>query len=179
MDMEQVKEIIDRLKSDYEFAVKNDNTAVYSNLASTFNKSEDILREYIQAELASDIKLIISKLKDRDSLSYDEVQLIRRMLVGDAENYVKWENNYQDWIDELHRLMGEIDAASVQQMDVASAEKLRALTKDAKRVVDDIICFHEQQERVKRFEDATRDIDIEERGVIIGLLQGELQSAQH
>ena len=177
--MDQVKNVIHRLKSDYELAMRDDTSTMFNNLSSTFYKSENVLREFIQSELANDIKLIIAKLNSRNNLDYKEVLQIRRMLVSEAEYYSKWENNYQDWMAELNRLMHEIDATMLYRIDVEMAEKLRVLTKDARRVVDEIIYFQEQQERIRRLDDATRDIDLDECIVVADLLHGQLECAEH
>jgi hypothetical protein len=87
------------------------------------------------------------------------------------------ENNYQDWLKELDRLMFEIGKFGKDRLDLAESSRLQALLRDGSRVLTNIFYFLQQKDRVRQFEDTTREIDDQERQLLIRLLEQKKQSA--
>lgn len=137
------------------------------------------LREHIQAVTEDQIHVVIAKLKRKDVLNESDMGYLKLWIVGDAEHYHTLENNYQDWLKELDRLVAEVDKSAPDELNFETAARLRALIFDAVRVLGDIQYFLKQKERVENFTAATAEIDPEERDMLIKLLQGKLKSADY
>ncbi|HBG62474.1 MAG: hypothetical protein A2Y03_07745 [Omnitrophica WOR_2 bacterium GWF2_38_59] len=174
--MANIKGVIAKIKSQYESATSNPNTTQYWNLSSAFDELEGGLREYMQATTKDQINQIINRLEAGHSLSAEDLELIRLWLVGDADYYLKMENNYNDWLLELKRLIGEFERIDEENLGITQASKLRAEALDGIRVLGDIVFLLKQQERVKNFESSVKDIDSKERKLIIDLLRGKIRS---
>ena len=169
-------QIIDKLNEDYGVALKSGTGQAYEKLSMIFEKLEEHVRECIQETTSKEIKVVIANLKKGGTLSSDEIAMLRLWIIGDAENYAKYENNYPDWQAELGRLVQEITKLEDENLELAELVRLRALFRDATRVVDDIFYYLEQKDRVERFEEATKEIDPEERAMLIRLLEQKLKS---
>lgn len=98
--------------------------------------------------------------------------------MGDAEYYLKLENNFNDWLLELKRIIGEINKMRDLEPNIENASHLRALLEDGKRVIFDIAFFLEKKERIRNFEEATLEIDREERDLLMKLLRSKLVSRE-
>lgn len=174
--MADFNQIINKLGEDYNSAKAKGTADGYSRLSTIFDQLERFLREYIQDLTEEDIKKIVIRLKHNENLTAADLEKVRLWVVGDAENYVNMENNFADWQQELQRIIGEIKALQTPKPDLATACKLRALFRDGAQVITDIFNFVEQRERVKNFLDATRELDAQEREILIKLLEQKLNS---
>ncbi|MBU0468412.1 MAG: hypothetical protein KKD07_03270 [Candidatus Omnitrophica bacterium] len=174
--MANIKDIIAKIKSQYESASNNPSTTQYWNLSSALDELEGGLREYMQVTTKDQITQIIDRLEAGHVLSSEDVELIKIWLVGDADYYLKMENNYNDWLLELKRLIGEYEKIDEENLDITQASKLRAEALDGIRVLGDIVFFLKQQERLKNFESSVDEIDSQERKLIIDLLRGKIRS---
>ena len=145
-------------------------------LSTTMQEFEEAMREHIQEVTKNEILEIIKKLKEAVPLNEQEINYIKLWICGDADYYVKLENNYNDWTEELKRLMGEIKQEDVQQPDFNAASKLRARLLDGIRVIGDIVFFLKQKDRVKNFTESTEEIDPEESALLVRLLEGKIAS---
>jgi len=174
--MTKIKENIAKINSDYDALNKQFNTGNCWQLSTTMQDLEGTLREHIQEITKNEISQIIKKLESNTELSNHELDYIKLWMVGDAEYYVKLENNYNDWLEELKRLINEINKFETSQPDFNDSSNLRAMVLDAIRVLGDILFFIKQQERVKNFTESTKEINPQERDLLIQLLKGKIAS---
>ena len=174
--MGNFNQIISKLNEDYQATVQSGTGDMYSRLSTIFGELDQYLREYLQDLTGHDVKKVIKKLKASDPITANDLEFNRLWLVGDADYYVKYENNFNDWTKELKRLMDEINSCNVDNPDAATVAKLRSLFRDASRVVADIFYYAEQKDRIKKFNDSTQDIDSEERAIMVRLLEQKLKS---
>ena len=97
---------------------------------------------------------------------------------GDADNYIKLENNFKDWTEELKRLTSEINKIKDSSLDLSTAVKLRAILQDGVRLLPNIIFFLEQKRRLGNFQEATAELDSEEKDLLSKLLKQKLESKE-
>ncbi|MCK5083611.1 MAG: hypothetical protein KAR31_11940 [Candidatus Omnitrophica bacterium] len=145
-------------------------------LSTTMQELEGEMREHIQEVTKAQIMQIIEKLKAEEPLNEQEVEYIKLWICGDADYYVKLENNFNGWTEELDRLMEEIKQEDAQEPDFNTASKLRARLLDGMRVLGDIMFFLKQKERVKNFTESTEEIDPQESALLVRLLEGKIAS---
>lgn len=174
--MDNFNSIIKKLNEDYQATTQNGSGESYCRLSTIFEELGAHLREYVQEKTDSEIKIVLQKLRDGSQLSEDDIEMIRLWVVDDAEQYVKLENNFDDWMDELKRLMAEITKYNDVDLDVKSASKLRGLFRDGSRVLADIFYYLQQKDRVLKFEQAAKQLGSQERAILLGLLELKMKS---
>ena len=174
--MSDLKEQLTKVNDDYRSLAQQYTTGHCWKLSTTLQEFEGALREHIQGITKSEIVQIIGKLRSNARLDKHELDYIKLWIVGDADYYLRLENNYNDWVQELKRLIDEINKIDVKQSDFIAASKLRALLLDGIRVIGDIMFFLQQKERVKNFTESTQEIDPEERELLIRLIEGKIAS---
>ncbi|VAX35744.1 hypothetical protein MNBD_UNCLBAC01-204 [hydrothermal vent metagenome] len=176
--MSNLQEKITQLNDDYDVLNQKYTTGNCWKLSTTLQELEGDLREYIQEITKSEIEKVISKLENNTILDAEDIDYIKLWIVGDADYYVKMENNYNDWIEEMKRIVGEMNKEDFFTLDFKASSKLRAMSLDGIRVLGDIMFFLKQKERIKNFSESTQKIDPQERNLLIRLLKGKISSAK-
>jgi hypothetical protein len=136
------------------------------------------VQEAFQASTSRDLWAIVEKLKARQPLTQPEQDLVRLWMVGDAEIYVRLENNYRDWQAEYHRLAEVLGDYAGKALDGRELMNLHGLLTDALRVTADISFYQEEKSRIDRFEAAMRSLSSEDAELLVRLLTDKLQAAE-
>lgn len=176
--MSTLSELSARVNDSFDVAQKNNDAASYQRLATDVSEYEIQLREYIQRITKGEITRIIKKLESQKEINAEELKFIRLWIVGDADYYTKLENNFDDWMAEVKRIIGEINKISIAEPDFEAASRLRAMLEDGKRVMYDIAFFLEKKEREAKFTEATLELDREEKDLLAKLLKSKLASKE-
>ncbi len=174
--MPEFKNLFEKLDTTFKTAAGKSKADDYIRLSSMMSDLDILLREYLQDETSTDIKKIIDKLKDHTPLNAQEVKQVKLWIVGDAEYYTKLENNFEDWRQELNRLIKEISRYAKNDPDIETAMTLRGLLRDGINLLAEINFFLEQKERVSKFETNIGQLDEEDRAALIEVLQQKLKS---
>jgi hypothetical protein len=143
---------VDELLSRLRRAREMEDSSIYSNLETEVDELRADLRESVQAATRKPMWEIIKKLRVGGALGARELELVRLWVVGDADAYVKEENNYGDWLKELDRLGAKIESLRQGPPSVERLESLRGLLTDARGVTRSIALYLNDRERVQRFE---------------------------
>jgi len=138
----------------------------------------DYLREQMQAETSEKISKIINNLKSDEEITEADLMLIRLWIVGDAASYVQMENDYQKWLEELNRLLGVIEELKGQDLSLENMYKLQGTARDAIRVIGDIVFFKQQQDRINKFENASKNLNSGNKLVLAKILKQKLESEE-
>ena len=174
--MIDTKKFLDMLNSGFKEASQKYDHASLSKFSLLLVDLENYMREYIQTASAPQIMKIVEKLNKGENLSIKDLDLIQYWLVGDAEYYAKLENNLQDWTDEIKRLVDEMNKFEGAKIELEEASRIRALLVDAMRTAGNISFYFQQKERLEKFRDSVKDLDQEERLLLIKLLVSKLGS---
>lgn len=174
--MSDFQKSLDEIQSQFATLESSYSTGNCWRLSTTMQELDASLREHIQAVTQSEVEAIIDKLQGNKELTAEEIQLIKLWICGDADYYVKLENNYKEWVEELKRLVGEISKAQGNNPDFEASSNLRARLLDAIRVIGDILFFLKQKERIDNFTESTQVIDPQEADLLVRLLQGKIVS---
>ncbi len=154
-----------------------DNTSEsFGYVATQLVKSKNDIQQAIEQATAGPIAAIIGKLENNQPLTDAEKQIVELWVVGDAEGYVKMENNFQDWMQEYRRLMDAIAAWESKTGSVQELVEVHGLLEDAIKVADAAAHYLEDRERVARCQDALKNLSAEDNKFIAGLLQSMLSS---
>ncbi len=171
--MSNLKDHFDKVKQDYEKVKSDFSTGNCWVLSTTLSDFEGEMREHIQQITGDKIDAIIQKLQKKTLLDPEDLEYIKLWIVGDADYYVKMENNYNDWVQELERLIALYGQMEKDSLVFSEAAKLRAMLLDGVRVLGDIVFFLKQKERIKNFTESTEELDDDERDLLIRLLSGK------
>ena len=149
-------------------------------IKNPIEKLHDHIRESIQASLREPVTELIRKLKRDEPLSGEDIRVIEKWIVGDAQHYTEIENNFQDWVKECERLgnlLAEYANPDLNQ-DETQLFKLNAFLTDLEYTVKDVIRYIDSVNRIKRFRESlgTGNISTEEKKWLVDLIEKQLVS---
>lgn len=152
----------------------------YDELYRQIDKLEGMVREAFQGKLSAEYLSLVEKLERGEELTAAARDALELLIVGEAKHYLKAENDFDNWKNELQRLAGEMEKA--QATDLASIDDLmhlEALCRDVKTVLPDVTFYLRERERVKRFEEAMREtLDPESRRFLAEIIKGMMKSSK-
>ena len=156
-----------------------DNTSEsYGYIATELVKSKNDIRKAIEQATAGEVAAIIGKLENNQPLNQVEKDMVKLWVVGDAEGYLKMENNFQDWLQEYRRLMDKIAGWEGKTGSIQELVEVHGVLEDAVKVADDVAHYLEDRERVARCETALSNLNAEDNKFIAGLLKSLLTSPE-
>lgn len=173
-----LQEIIQELKTSIERTKTHASTTNYQLVQMKLSELGGALREMHQAMTQRDMRVIINKLGKNEPLDDEQVDLIKDWIVGDAENYLDLEKNFNAWTSLFTRLTGELEQA-YNSSDVSPSKvlELMGLTLIAMRLIPNIVYYAGEKERVAAFKRAVSDgIDSYEAEAYKNILKAKLES---
>ena len=149
----------------------------FQSLTPQLTQLTGALRETYQSSVAAPVRAVIAKLKAGTALNSDEIALIEDFVVGDAEAYTRVENDFQNWISELARLVKSLGDKSDRLQGSVILDAMGEV-QDARRVLGDICNYMEQQERVARYKRTmAKGLDAGSASILVEILERQLASA--
>lgn len=173
---ESLKAAIDSLRHTAEAAIRDRSTDDIEMVERQIGKLDTIVREAQQSMWAVEVRTAIRRLENNETLSEADLDVVRTFLISDAEQYLALENNFDDWVGELRRLLNDI-AQRAAQIDRNNIAELRGVLKDMTRLVPDIRNHLDEERRVLIFHNAVRALDPESRKTLARLLRDQLELA--
>ena len=170
--------LVEAITSSIENAKRKDNSDAYRSLTGFLRDAKAEMRECIQELTRESMLEIIQKLESGQGLGAEDIDLVRLWIVGDADSYLRAENNYKDWIRELDRIEGDISAVKNQQIETKNFSRLQALLTDMDRTAQNVFMYLSERERVSRFEQATKQLDSRAGAVMAELLNKYLEKPE-
>ncbi|HMR65395.1 MAG TPA: hypothetical protein PKE64_15415 [Anaerolineae bacterium] len=169
---------IDTLLGVSSQTLKQESDAHYQQLQTEIAELEALAREVFQARLEGLYLSIIQKLEDGQALTTAEHDILEMLVVGEARYYLRVENEVEHWRSELKRLLEELKKQQIAGLDeIDSLMKVRALCRETMRVVPDLAYYFREKERVRSFEQATREaIDLDTRRALANLIKDMMAS---
>lgn len=172
---DQLTEAIQQLKEAADHAINNQFADEFESFERYLNEVDVYVRETQQAMWADPAKHTIRRIEGGEPLGPEDQEVLRTFLISDAEHYVALENNYNDWIRELKRLVDDI-CTRANTVDQHSIADLRGVLKDAVRLVPDIRNFLDEKRRIQKFNEAMGTLDPTSRKMLAKLLRDQLTS---
>jgi hypothetical protein len=109
-----------------------------------------------------DCASLIANLHAGKALSQAEMSTLRLMIVGDADSYLKYDEEFQRCKTELGRLLGELEEFRAKALDIDTLMRLNVLCQEAGAILTMAGHYLEQRDRVRNFDTATqRPLDLE------------------
>jgi hypothetical protein len=139
---------------------------------------DSICRESFQETLRDAYQHIADKLDRGEAIDANERNALELLFTGEAKYYLKTENNFDDWIDELKRLVGELRATrSAGMQSLADLMHVQALCRDAIHVMPEVLYYHREKERVELFRENLHGEISREQGRMLARLIRDLMSS--
>ena len=149
----------------------------FQTLTPQLTALANALRETYQSSVATPVMTVIMKLKAGGALSPDDIKVVEGFMIGDAEAYTRVENDFQNWITELARLVKSLSAKSDRLQGSTILDAMGEVA-DAQRVLGDICNYLEQQERVTRYQRTmSQPLNPESSAMLAEILQRQLASS--
>jgi len=99
---------------------------------------------------------LIDKLEEGTPLTAAELKTVRSLIVGDADQYVKYADDLAEMKTELGRILTQIQKVKTENLDVEALMRLRVLCREASSALVPSLRYLEQRDRIRRFEEHTR-----------------------
>lgn len=173
---EQIAKTLSEIISQKKTADENSEEGYFNKVTGLLVSLGDHLREQIQAETSEKISIIINKLMKDKELTDSDLRLIHLWIVGDAASYVQMENDYQNWLKEFNRLLGVIERLESQPLSLENMYQLQGTVRDAIRVIGDIVFYRQQKDRIVRYENASKNLNSENKLTLARILKQKIES---
>ena len=148
-------------------AETNDNFTV---LGERLGELETLAKQSLQSHVA--YQPLMTKLQDGTALTADELKTLRLLIVGDADYYLKYDDDFDRSKSELVKILDQIRQLQSSEPTVETLMHVGVLCREAEGLLAATAHYLEQKERVRRFEQATHDtIDREAGRVLADLIR--------
>ena len=126
----------------------------YSRLGEQLGEIESAAGRLLHSHVAC--QPLLAKLRDGGLLTPDELQTLRSLIVGDADEYLKYDDEFAQSKSELHRIMEQIRRLQSGNLDAEALMHLRVLCREATNVLAETVQYLDKKERVRNFDEHTR-----------------------
>jgi len=128
----------------------SDDAEGYRLLAEKLAELESSAGQYLRSHMA--YQAVVGKLQHDQPLTSDDVKTLRSLIVGDADDYLKYDDDFGHAKGELARIVGEIQKLQSSEPSPESLMRLRVLCREAASALVPTVHYLEQKERVKNFD---------------------------
>lgn len=152
--VQQVNPLIQKTLAVASRCTEAETSENYAALEDQVGDLESRAREAFQAKV--DFASLLPKVEKGQALTPADLKTLELLIVGDAESYVKYETEVAHWKGELDRVLGEMKKLQASQLDVDGLMHLRALCREAREVLADLVFYYDSKERTRKFQAATQ-----------------------
>lgn len=123
----------------------------YSRLAEKLSELESSSGQYLRSHTA--YRALLAKLQQEKPLTPDELKTLRSLIVGDADEYLKYDDDFEQSKAELTRIVDQIQKLQSTELNPETLMHLRVLCREATSALVPTVHYLEQKQRVKNFDD--------------------------
>jgi hypothetical protein len=114
----------------------------------------------------------VSKLENGNALTAEELKTLRSLIVGDADYYLKYDDDFDRSKADLGKIIEQIRRLQSNEFDPETLMHLRVLCQEASSALAPTVHYLEQKDRVRRFEQHTRGpLDGDAGRVLAGIVK--------
>jgi hypothetical protein len=176
--MGEVPPVSATIQKTLDLASRCDQAETSDNYGLLGDQIEDLeaqAREGFQSKM--DFASLIPKLRAQKPLTPADLETLELLIVGDAEYFLKYEADFDQWKNEIKKVLAEISKLQSSDLDVNGLMHLRALCAEVRRVLPDVVYYLDQEERASRFKQASQGpIDAEGYRVLTEIVEQMLSS---
>jgi len=97
----------------------------YNHLAAQLQELNALAARTLRSQVTS--QSLLTKLQQGTSLTADELATLRSLIVGDADEYLKYDDDFEEAKTELTKILDEIRGLSLADTDPEALKHLRVL----------------------------------------------------
>ena len=127
----------------------------YDILSEHLGEIETAVGQLLRSHVA--YRPLLAKLQQGGELAPNELQSLRSLVVGDADEYLKYDDDFEQSKKELNRILEQIRQLNAGEPDIEALKRLRVLCREGSNALAETSQYVQQKERVRNFEDHTRD----------------------
>jgi hypothetical protein len=142
----------------------------YSVLAEQLSELSSLVEQSLRSRVG--YQPLLTKLQNGTSLTADELKTLRSLIVGDADQYLKYDDDFERSKSDLGKILDQIRKIQSTDLNVEALMHLRVLCREAASAMVPTVHYLEQKERVQRFEEHTRGpLDPNAYRVLAGIIK--------
>ncbi len=142
----------------------------YSVLSEQLWELNSLLKQSLQSHTG--YLPLLTKLQNGTTLTADELKTLRSLIVGDADQYLKYDDDFERSKSDLGRILDQIRRLQSNNPDLETLMHLQVLCREASSALAPTMHYLEQKERVQRFEEHTRGpLDRDAGRVLAGIIK--------
>jgi hypothetical protein len=142
----------------------------YSVLAEQLSELSSLVEQSLRSRVG--YQPLLTKLQNGTSLTADELKTLRSLIVGDADQYFKYDDDFERSKSGLGKILDQIRQIQSTDLNVEALMHLRVLCREAASAMVPTVHYLEQKERVQRFEEHTRGpLDPNAYRVLAGIIK--------
>jgi hypothetical protein len=148
----------------------NETTQNYDALAQGLRDLAELARRSCESHV--DYGSLVRKLRAGDTLSPDEMATLRLLIVGDADYYLKYDEEFDRCKTELSKILGEIERLKASDFSADALMHLSVLSQEASELLVITQHYLGSRERVRMFETSTKGaIDHDSAGILASIVE--------
>jgi hypothetical protein len=132
----------------------NETSDNYALLGEQLGELETLAKQSLQSNVQ--YQPLVTKLLNGTPLTAEELTTLRLLIVGDADYYLKYDDDFDRSKSELAMILHQIRQLQSSDPDVSKLMHIGVLCREAATLLAATEHYLEQKERVRRFEQATR-----------------------
>jgi len=149
----------------------------YDSLRQEVQDLGELARRSCEAHV--EYKSLVAKLRAGTALSAEEMTTLRLLLVGDADYYVKYDEEFDRCKNELTKIFSEIERLKQSEFAADALMHLSVLCQEASSLLLPTQHYLEARDRVRQFEESTRDaIDPDTARALATIIEGMVAQSQ-
>jgi len=142
----------------------------YNLLGEQLSELESSARQSLRSQVG--YQPLLTKLESGSPLTAEELKTLRSLIVGDADAYLKYDDDFLQSKNELDKVIYEIREIKSRSLDFETLMHLRVLCREASSALGPTLHYLEQKERVRNFEEHTRGrLDNDASRILAGIIR--------
>lgn len=126
----------------------------FNFLGEQLNELESLAGRSVRSQVR--YQPLLTKLEKGSPLTAEELKTLRSLIVGDADAYLKYDDDFIQSKNKLSNVLDQIKRLQSRDLDLETLMHLRVLCREAFSAVAPTVHYLEQKERVRNFEEHTR-----------------------
>jgi hypothetical protein len=152
-DSEDIAAKISQLLDTAARCASADSEENFNTLGDELGELETCAGQSLRSHAA--YEFLISKLEEDGQLTPEDLKTLRSLIVGDADEYLKYDDDFDQAKQELSRVVDKIRQLQSSDLGAEALMQLRVLCREAMSALAPTVHYLEQKQRVKNFEEHT------------------------
>jgi hypothetical protein len=126
----------------------------YNVLGEMLAELESSAGHFLRAHSA--YQFLVTKLQQGGPLTADDLKTLRSLIVGDADEYLKYDDDFAQSKTQLGKILDQIRQMQSDELSPETLMRLRVLCREATSALVPTVHYLEQKQRVRNFDEHTR-----------------------